>query len=112
MGAKLAAFVITFSIILAAAVVVAAVLLMAMNGYSESDALYGLVAYAVLSLIVSVGSAILSLTVVRLLERRRFGALSGALIAVAAASAAGVVLVTICGIIGVAVAEFVRVNLS
>lgn len=110
MGTKLAAFVITFLVGLAAAVVVAAVMLMAMNGYSESDAAYGLVAYAVLSLIVSIGSALFSLALVRILERRTFGTLSCLSISSAAASALGVVLVVICGIIGVAVAELVRLN--
>lgn len=110
MGTKLAAFVITFLVGLAAAVVVAAVMLMAMNGYSESDAAYGLVTYAVLSLIVSIGSALFSLAMVRILERRRFGTLSCLSISSAAASALGVVLVVICGIIGVAVAELVRLN--
>ena len=110
MGAKLAAFFVTLFINFAAGVAIFLFMLMTMNGFSESDASYGLGAYIVLaglvSLIMSAGAA----ATVHVLMKRKFRSGTSALIAIPIFSITGAMLKMICSIIGVLIAEHVRVN--
>jgi hypothetical protein len=110
MTAKIAAFIITLIINVAAGIVVLFAMLLAMNGYSESDATYGIVAFIVLAIFVSLLMATLAVFVVQVLIKRQFRAVVSAIIAVCAFSVIGVVLKSVCGMIGIGVTEFVRVN--
>lgn len=110
MTAKIAAAVITLVVNIAAGVAVFFALLLALNGYSESDATPGIVAYVILALLVTLSMTAMAVLLVGLLLKKGLGAALSAVIAVAACSIAGVVLKLICSIIGVAAAEFVRVN--
>ena len=110
MGSKIAAFLITFIINIAVGVVVFFFMLLAMNGYSESDASYGLVTYIVLALLVSLLMSIGAAVAVHLLMKREFRGMVSALIAVPIFSVLGAGLKFVCSIIGVAIAEFIRTN--
>ena len=110
MGAKVAAFVITLLVNIAVGVVVFFFMLVAMNGFSESDANYGLATYIVLALTVSLGMSILAAALVHLLLKREFRSFVATLIAVPVFSLVGAGLKIACSIIGIMVAEYVRVN--
>ena len=110
MKAKVIAAVITLIINVAAGTVVFFGLLLALNGYSESDATWGLITYLVLAVIVSVTMTVLAATSVHLLMKRGISALMSAVLAVLAFSIIGAVLKFVCSLVGVAVVEFMRVN--
>jgi len=110
MTAKLAAFLITLVANIAIGVVVFFFLLIAMNGYSESDAMYGFGAYILLALFVSLLMAACAVRVVLILMKRKFSGSSAAFIAVPIFCVVGAGLKLVCAIIGVAAAEYVRVN--
>lgn len=107
---KIVAFIITFLINIVAGVVVFFLMLLAMNGYSESDASYGLGAYAVLAVIVTLLMSIGAAFVAHVLLKRKFTGLVSVLIAVPIFSVVGAGLKIVCSIIGVMIAEYVRVN--
>ena len=110
MTVKLAAFLITLLVNIAIGVVVSFFLLIAMNGYSESDATYGFVAYLVLALFVSLLMAVCAVRVVQILMKRSWAGSSAAFIAVPIFCVLGAGLKLVCAIVGVATAEYVRVN--
>jgi len=110
MGPSIAAFIATFLVNIAAGVVIFVVMLVAMNGYSESDATYGLGAYGVLALLMTLAMSLLAALLAKRLRKREFRAVSAVLIAVVVFSLTGIILKVICSIIGIGVAEFVRVN--
>jgi len=95
MLAKLIAFLLTVLVLLAAGTVVFFMMLVAMNGFSESDAIWGLGVYVVLTLLVTVAMGT--------------GGVS-CLIAVPVFSLIGMVCEVIGSLIGVALAEIVRRN--
>lgn len=111
MAAKIAAFVVTLIANIIAAIVILFAMLVAMNGYSESDATWGFGAYVLLALIVAFLMSVSALLSVGFLAKKQFGPVGSALIAIAVFSIVGLGLEIVCGLIGVGMAEFVRVNL-
>ena len=111
MGPPITAFVLTLLVNILAGIVIFIVLLLAMNGYSEFDAAYGLGAYVVLALLVTLTTSLLAALLAWRLRKREFGTSSAVLIAVVVFSLIGIFLEVICSIVGVGVAELVRVNL-
>ena len=110
MPAKTLTALVTLLINIAIGVVVFFFMLLTMNGYSESDATYGLGSYIVLALIVSLLMSLCAAVLVHFLMKRKFRGWTAALIAIPIFSIVGAVLKVVCSIIGVAVAEYVRVN--
>lgn len=110
MAPKLISFFLTLAVNVAAGVAVFAGLIIAMNGYSESDATYGLGAFVLLAAAVTLIMSALAAGVTHVQQKRGFRGWKAVLIGAAAFSAIGVVLKLICGMIGVGVAELVRVN--
>jgi hypothetical protein len=108
--AKLAAFFITLLINIAIGAVVLFFLLITMNGYGEPEATYGLGAYIVLALLVSLLMSAGAAFLVHVLLKRKFAGLVSVLIAVPIFSVVGAGMKVISGIIGVLIAEFVRTN--
>ena len=110
MAAKIIAALLTLLINVAAGVAVFFVMLLAMNGYNESDAAYGLGAYIVLAVAVTILMTAGAFLTAGYLIRKTFGSVAAVLIAVLVFSVFGAVLKAVCGLIGVGIAEFVRVN--
>ena len=110
MKTKIATFSITLLINFGIGVIVFFFLLIAMNGYSESDANYGLGLYIVLAVLVSLIMSAFAALLVRVLTKRNFRGWTSMLVAVPLFSVIGAGLEIVCSIIGVAVAEYVRVN--
>jgi hypothetical protein len=110
MSAKITALVITLLINLVAGVIVLFSMLLALNGFSEEDGSYGLGAYIVLGLGVTVLMSAGAFLLVQVLLKRGFQKVTSALIAIPIFSVIGVVLKIVCGIIGVLIADYVRVN--
>ena len=110
MAPKIAAFVITFLINFAIGVVIFFFMLIAMNGFSESDAEKGLMAYVILAFFVSIFASMCAFLLAGYLLKKGFSGAVAALIAVPIFSLVGGVLKMICSIIGIAIAEYVRAN--
>ncbi|MFZ1700147.1 MAG: hypothetical protein WBO10_09830 [Pyrinomonadaceae bacterium] len=110
MAAKIIALIVTLVASLAAGVFVFLGILVAMNGYSESDASYGLIAYVALALLVSLLMGISAFLLTGRLIKSEFGPATAVLIASVAFSLLGATLKGVCGLVGIGVAEFVRVN--
>ena len=110
MPAKILAALVTLLINVVIGVVIFVFLLLAMNGYSESDATYGLGVYVVLGLIVSLTMSLLATLLVHILMKRNLRGWTAALIAIPLFSVIGLGLKIVCSIAAVAVAEYVRVN--
>lgn len=110
MALKIVTFFLTLIVNIAAGVAVLLVMLVAMNGYSESDALYGIVAFLFLALSVSLLMATLAALVAARLVKREYTPIVSGLIAVTAFSIVGAILKAVCCIIGIGISEFVRVN--
>ena len=110
MAAKLASFFVTLLLNIGAGVIVFFFMLLGMNGFSESDANYGLATYIVLAIIVSLAMSTLAATLVHILMKREFKTWSAMMISVPIFSAVGLGLKIVSSIIGILVADFVRVN--
>ena len=110
MKAKIASFLITLLINVAVGVVLFFFMMLAMNGFSESDALYGFGFYILLAVIVSLSMGAGAAWLVHVLTKRQFGAVVSSLIAIPVFSVVGAGLKIVCSIIGVLIAEYVRVN--
>ena len=109
MAIRLIATGLTFIAGLTSAVVVLAALVIVLNGYSESDAVYGLVACLGLSLVVTAGTSAAAFVTAKKLSDRELSSVATCLIAGGGWSLAGIALNIVCGIIGVGTTEFVRV---
>ncbi|MEO5860385.1 MAG: hypothetical protein ABIR33_15730 [Pyrinomonadaceae bacterium] len=110
MAPKVIAFLATLILNIAIGIAVFFFMLLAMNGFSESDANYGFVAYIVLAILVSLLMASLAAAAVHLLTKRRFKTGTASLIGIISFTIVGLVLKVVCCIIGVLVADFVRTN--
>ncbi len=110
MAPKVIAFVITLIINFAAGVAIFFFMLLAMNGFSEADAEYGLGAYIILGIIVTLLMSTGAGLLVHALLKRNFGKIVAALIAIPIFSVAGICLEIVLSIIGVLIAEYVRTN--
>ena len=110
MAAKIIAFIFTLLLNIVIGVVVFFMMLMGMNGFSESDANYGFVTYIVLAVAVSLVTATLATVTTHLLMKRAFGAVVASLIGIVCFTMIGGVLKVVCSIIGILVADFLRVN--
>lgn len=108
--AKIVSFGLTMLVNLAAGVLLFFGLLLAMNGYSESDGTYGIVAYIVLAVAVTLLMSGLAALTTHLLQKREFRAWSAVLISVLIFAFAGAVLKFVSSLIAVGIAEYVRVN--
>jgi hypothetical protein len=107
---KIAASLITLTVNIIAGVVILFIMLIAMNGYNESDAEWGLGAYIILAVIVTLLMSIGAFAAVGLLVRKKYTPLRSALIATPIVCVVGVVSLIVCGVMGIGIAEFVRVN--
>lgn len=110
MAVKVAASFVTLLINIAAGVVIFFFMLLAMNGFSQSDANYGLGTYIVLAVFVSLLIGLGAAVVVHLLMKREFRSAVVSLIAMPVFSVIAAGLKIVCSIIGVLVAAYVRVN--
>ena len=110
MPAKILTALATLLIYVSIGVVIFFFMLLAMNGYSESDATYGLGAYIVLALIVSLIMSLCAALLAHIFMKRNFRGWTSALIAVPLFSVIGGGLKIVCSIVGVAIAEYVRVH--
>ena len=110
MASKVTAFLLTFIVNIIAGIFILFMMLVGMNGYSESDAQWGLIAYIVLTIAITVLMSLGAVLVVGTMVRRQFSAAVAVLTAVPAFSAIGIVLEIVSSLIGVGIAEFVRVN--
>jgi chromate transport protein ChrA len=110
MAPKIIAFLVTMLANIAAGVVLFFGLLVAMNGYNESDAMYGIISFIALAVLVTLLMSALAAGLTHILLKREFRGWASALIAAAVFSVTGIVLKFFCSIIGVGIAELVRMN--
>ncbi len=110
MGAKITAFILTLLINIAIGVVMFFFLLILMNGFSGSDARPGLIAYVVLGVAVSVLMGAGAFFLTSFLIRKELKGAIAAIIAVPIFSVVGGGLKFVCALIGMGIADYVRVN--
>lgn len=110
MLSKIIAFSVTFLVTTAVSIALLFGSLLAMNGFSESDASWGLGAYIILSLVIVVVMSAASVVGVHFLVKRAFSSAVAALIATLASSIIGVIATVVSSIIGIMIADFVRRN--
>jgi len=110
MAPKIIACLLTLAANVVVGMVIFFMLLITMNGYGEDDAMFGIVTYVVLAVLVTILMSVSAILLVRNLQKRKFSGVAAALIAVLVFSVSGAVLKVLCGVIGVGVAEFLRVN--
>ena len=110
MAAKIIACLLTLILNIAAGVAIFVMMLVVMNGFHECDAEWGLGAYIILAVIVSIVMSVGALLLVQFLLKKQFSAVVSALIAIAVFSVVGIGLKIVCSGIGIAIAEYVRVN--
>jgi len=105
---KAAAALLTLVFTTGAGVVVLVFMLIAMNGFSESDATWGIIGYLVLALILTVLATIAASSLAgRFFDRNMHGALA-ALLAAVICSVVAAGLVAVSGFVGAAIAEILR----
>ena len=112
MTVKIFAGAATMLLNLAVAVVILFALLLALNGYSESDAMWGLVAFAVLAIAVTILSGVTALALIRFLSKRNYRRPSSGLVSIILASLLGTALQVGACIVSVLITEVVRTNLK
>lgn len=110
MALSVVTFFITLVLNIAIGVAVFFFMLLAMNGFSESDANYGLVTYIILAVLVTLLMSALAVITASRLSKRGFRPFSSALVGIGSFTAVGLVLKVVCSIIGVLFADFVRTN--
>ena len=110
MAVKIAAFFLTLLINVVTGIAIFFFMLLAMNGFSESDAEYGLGAYIVLAAVVSLGMSTGAAFTAHLLFGRKFRGAVACSIAIVIFSLVGAALKIVCSIVGVLMADYVRVN--
>src|SRR5215204_2202160 len=107
---KMIAAILTGSINLSAGSMVFFFMLLAMNGFSESDANYGIVTYIILAVLATILMVVFAVATVHLLMKRGWGAVGSVILGVVIFSGLGAGLKVVCSVIGVIVADFVRVH--
>ncbi len=110
MALKLIAFLTTFVVNIAAGAGIFFVMLVAMNGFHESDAAWGLGVYIILALLVAALMGSAAFLIVRLMLKKLYSGAVSALIAIPVFSILGIGLEVAASVIGIGVAELVRVN--
>lgn len=110
MAPKIIAAILTFIANIAGGVVIFFFMLVAMNGFNGSDAEWGLGAYIILALIVTLLMSTGAFFLVRLLQKRQVSGVVSALIAIPVFSIVGIGLKFVCCLIGIGIADYVRVN--
>jgi uncharacterized membrane protein len=110
MAAKLAALFITLLINITVGAAIFAFMLLAMNGYSESDATWGLATFLVLGIVVTLSMSAAAYLAVQSMIKRNFNAAVSALIAIPIFSVTGAGLKIVCSFIGVSISEYIRTH--
>ena len=93
-----------------AAIAIFLIMLIAMNGYSERDAFWGLGVFLISAALITFVSSAAAVFLVRYLYTRRYSAFAAGALSSAAFSITGIIVQIIFGLIGVGVVEFVRVG--
>ncbi len=110
MTAKIGAALITLAFHIVVGAVVLVFMLVIMNGFSESDATWGIGAYIVLAVVVTMAMCAGAAFLAHRLAKRELHSLLVTLISAAVFSTVGATLVSVSGFIGVMVADIVRRN--
>jgi uncharacterized membrane protein len=106
MGAKITAFLITLVLMVIFAVIGFILLVLALNGYSESDSTYAFGAYGILAFLIVFAFACLAGGITHLLLGREFQPKGAAMLAMLISLVVGAVALFICIVIGVGIAEW------
>ena len=107
---KLISFLLTLFVLLAAATVILFMMLLAMNGFSESEATWGLGGYVVLVLLLTGAMSTGAWLLTGRFIGKQFSPLVSCLISIPIFSLIGIAGDVICSLISVALAEVVRVH--
>jgi len=110
MFARIAAMLTTLLLGIAVGVVIAAILVVVMNGYGESEATWGLGVYALATLIIAVFGGATAYYFTGVFIKKEFSPIFAVLTSVPVVTVVAVVLEIVAAMIGVGISEIVRVN--
>jgi hypothetical protein len=110
MNAKISALLVTMVLNIVAAVVIFIILLIVMNGYSESEAGWGLLAFILLAAITAAVMSAAAFRVAGFLTKRAYKGITAVLITTPIFTLLGLALEAACAAAGILVAELVRTN--
>jgi hypothetical protein len=108
MASRIIAFLITLLAKIIAGIAIVFVMLIAMNGYSESDASWGLGVFLICALLVTLLFSSAAMFSVGYLSARGFSAIAAFLFWACALSVVGVINQTVLAFIGIGIAEYMR----
>jgi len=108
MTAKLPVIAVTMFLNVVAAFIIFFFLLIALNGYSEGDAQWGLITFVASAIAVTLLSSTLAFMLLRFLLKRNFRGLSSGMISIGVATVTGVLLQSATCIVAVLVTEAVK----
>ncbi|MDM7922443.1 MAG: hypothetical protein QUS14_09090 [Pyrinomonadaceae bacterium] len=111
MAAKIIAFLLTAFVNVVVGYLMFIFVLLALNGFSESDAQYGVLAYIALAAVITLVTSGLAAFGTHLLQKRGFRGWSAVLITFPASSVIGGGLKLVSAVIGVHIADLVSKNL-
>ena len=110
MAPKIIAAIITLLINIGAAIALFFLLLLALNGYHENDAVYGLGAFAILAALVTISTTIAAFAAAHLMIRHNYKSFNAALLATLVFSILGAVLTMFGVVLGLGVTHYVSIN--
>jgi hypothetical protein len=110
MAPKLIAAIVTLIVNVSAGVALFFFLLVALNGYHENDAIYGLGVFAVLAAVITIATTVTAFITTGQMIRNNFRGANAALLATLVFAILGAVLIIFCGIVAVGVTHYVSVN--
>jgi hypothetical protein len=110
MAVKIVAFLSTLAIDIIAGVLIFFIMLIGLNGYQESDAQWGLLAYIILAPLTAIAMSTGAVFTVNILLKKKFSGLAAGLVAILALTALGILLEILWSVAGILIADIVRVN--
>ncbi|HTH51532.1 MAG TPA: hypothetical protein VL501_06345 [Pyrinomonadaceae bacterium] len=100
----------SFVVDIIAAVIIGVFLIVAMNGFSERDATWGLGAYALISLAASAMAAAAAVTLTKTYLARKFSNFGAVFLAFAMTGGTGVAVIVVASFVAVFIAEYARTH--
>jgi hypothetical protein len=110
MAAKIIAAIATLLIDGAAIVAVLFMMLIAMNGFNESDAMPGLITYLILSAVISLLMAAAAFFIAGKFINRQVNSIASVVLSILIAGVVSIAGIVVACVAGIGIAEYVRVN--
>jgi hypothetical protein len=108
MATQIIAFLITLLANFIAGVAISLVMLLAMNGFSESHAFWGLAMFLACAVFLTIFVSTGAVFMVRYLSRRQYSAITACLLSVSGFSIVGIIAQMISGLVGIGITDYIQ----